>query len=150
MRRGTRVSGLKEMMTEDALIDKNTGMQKHLTGHKHTKKDYDRLKSISVNELVAKTKEERVSKRFEDESIDGIMKVEKKKTFKKKKRQEVKEKEEEIQRLLESPQDINYDKAMQMYEEQPLEAKEITQKDKQRLRRLKRKAEKEIKVAEAV
>ena len=42
--------------------------------------------------------------------------------------------------MLESPQDINYERAMEMYEEQPLEAKDITLKEKRRLRRLKRKA----------
>jgi hypothetical protein len=36
---------------------------------------------------------------------------------------------------------MNYEKAMKMYEDQPLEAKEITNKDKRRLRRLKKKAE---------
>jgi|APCry1669189034_1035192.scaffolds.fasta_scaffold197099_1 hypothetical protein len=36
---------------------------------------------------------------------------------------------------------MNYEKAMKMYDDQPLEAKEITIKDKRRLRRLKKKAE---------
>ena len=35
---------------------------------------------------------------------------------------------------------MNYEKAMKMYDDQPLEAKEITIKDKRRLRRLKKKA----------
>jgi hypothetical protein len=33
---------------------------------------------------------------------------------------------------------------MKLYEEQPLEAKELTAKDKKRLRRLKKKAEKDL------
>jgi hypothetical protein len=77
---------------------------------------------------------------YEDENL---VKIEKKKTVK---RRSAKAKREEIQKLLEKPQDINYEKAMQMYEEQPLEAKEVTQKDLRRLSRLKRKADSENRV----
>jgi hypothetical protein len=45
--------------------------------------------------------------------------------------------------IKQKPQDINYEMAMKLYEEQPLEAKEISEKDRRRLRRLKRKAERE-------
>lgn len=45
---------------------------------------------------------------------------------------------------------MNYDKAMQLYDEQSLEAKEITQKDMRRLRRLKKKAEAKDKDEEKV
>lgn len=55
-RRGTTVSGLKEMMNDEVLIDKSTGMQKHLTGQKHTKRDYERLKTMNIHEIVAKTR----------------------------------------------------------------------------------------------
>ena len=95
------------------------------------------------------TKEEQTRKKFEDESLaqlNNIVKVEKKKTFKKKSRAQQKEREQEIQKLLDTPQDINYEKAMQIYEDQPLEAKEITKKDKLRLTRLKKKAAEENQV----
>lgn len=92
------------------------------------------------------TKEEERQKRFEDESLAkliDIIKVEKKKKFKKKSRAQQKERDLEIQKMLDTPQDINYEKAMQIYDDQPLEAKEITMKDKKRLIRLKKKAAEE-------
>ena len=55
-----------------------------------------------------------------------------------------------MQRLLDSPQDINYEKAMKLYEEQPLEAKEVTAREKKKLRRLKRKATDEAATATSV
>ena len=54
------------------------------------------------------------------------MKVEKKKAFKRRPRAEKQEQEELMKRLLDSPQDLNYEKAMKLYEQQPLEAKDIT------------------------
>ena len=73
-----------------------------------------------------------------------MVKIEKKgkQTATKKKRSEQqREKDLEIKRLLQNPQDINYDKALKIYEEQGLEAKDVSQRDKRRLMRLKKKAE---------
>ena len=54
-----------------------------MTGQKHTKKDYEKLKNMGVMEVMALTKEEKRIKKFEDPSlIEGIVKVEKKKNFK--------------------------------------------------------------------
>lgn len=63
---------------------------------------------------------------FEDQSLEAIVKVEKKKNFKRRPKKEQLDKDREIQKLLDTPQDINYEKAMALYEEQPLEAKELT------------------------
>jgi hypothetical protein len=114
-----------------------------LTGQRHTKKDYEKLKSMNLNDVVRLTKEERRVQTFEDPTLDTVVKVENKKNFKRRPKQEQLEKDQEIQKLLDTPQDINYEKAMALYEEQPLEAKELTQKDKKRLRRLKKKVERE-------
>ena len=114
-----------------------------LTGQRHTKKDYEKLKSMNLNDVVRLTKEERRVQTFEDPTLDTVVKVEKKKNFKRRPKQEQLEKDQEIQKLLDTPQDLNYEKAMALYEEQPLEAKELTQKDKKRLRRLKKKVERE-------
>ena len=117
-----------------------------LSGQKHAKRDYEKFKTMSMGQIVTLTREKKTQRKFEDENLEGILKVEKKKAFKKKKtRAQLKEREQEISKLLESPQDIDYDKAMSLYEDQPLEAKEITVKDKRRLNRLKRKAEEENK-----
>ena len=109
-------------------------------GQRHSKKDYEKLKQLSMADIVAMAKEEKTYKPYQDDQLDGIVKVEKKKSFKRKTREERKAREEEMKRLLDSPQDINYERAMKLYEEQPLEAKEITAREKKKLRRLKRKA----------
>jgi hypothetical protein len=117
------------------------------TGQKHTKKDYEKLKTMDMADVLRMTKEERRVQKFEDETLENVVKVEKKKNFKRRPKPEQQQKDIEIQKLLQdSPQDINYDKAMQLYEEQPLEAKELSAKDKKRLRRLKKKAEREASV----
>jgi hypothetical protein len=117
------------------------------TGQKHTKKDYEKLKTMDMADVLRMTKEERRVQKFEDETLENVVKVEKKKNFKRRPKPEQQQKDIEIQKLLQdSPQDINYDKAMQLYEEQPLEAKELSAKDKKRLRRLKKKAERETSV----
>lgn len=72
--------------------------------------------------------------------MENIVKIEKKKQYKKSVREQ-RQRDKEIQQLLKNPQDIDYEKAMKIYEDQPLEAKDITAKDKRRLKRLKRKAE---------
>ena len=98
-------------------------------------------------EVMNLTKEEVVAKKFEeDPAMQQIVKVQKKKKLIKRTKSEQIEKDAEIQKLLGAPQDINYDKAMQIYEEQQLEATEITNKEKRRLRRLKKKAEKEMEI----
>ena len=117
------------------------------TGQKHTKKDYEKLKTMDMADVLRMTKEERRVQKFQDETLENVVKVEKKKNFKRRPKPEQQQKDIEIQKLLQdSPQDINYDKAMQLYEEQPLEAKELSAKDKKRLRRLKKKAEREASV----
>ena len=73
-----------------------------------------------------------------------MVKIEKKgkqSATKKKRSEQQREKDLEIKRLLQNPQDINYDKALKIYEEQGLEAKDVSQRDKRRLMRLKKKAE---------
>jgi len=84
------------------------------------------LKSMNLNDVVRLTKEERRVQTFEDPTLDTVVKVEKKKNFKRRPKQEQLDKDKEIQKLLDTPQDINYEKAMALYEEQPLEAKELT------------------------
>ena len=102
---------------------------------------------MDMADVLRMTKEERRVQKFEDETLENVVKVEKKKNFKRRPKPEQQQKDIEIQKLLQdSPQDINYDKAMQLYEEQPLEAKELSAKDKKRLRRLKKKAEREASV----
>lgn len=69
------------------------------------------------------TQEEKVVKQFEsDPELTQIVKVQKKKKSVKRTKSEQVEKDAEIQKLLDSPQDINYDIAMKMYDDQPLEA----------------------------
>ena len=49
--------------------------------------------------------------------------------------------ENEIRRILSNPQDLNFEKAMQIYKQQPVEVKSLSDADKKKLNRLKRKAE---------
>ena len=63
------------------------------------------------------SREERRIQKFEDETLDSIVKVEKKKNFKRRPKGEQQEKDLEIQKMLDSPQDINYERAMKLYEE---------------------------------
>ena len=148
LRGNSSIAGLKELMNDRNARIEEGKEQARLSGQKHAKKDYDRLKKMSMHDVMLLTKEERRVQKFEDPSLDGIVKVEKKKNFKKQKDQ--REKDQEISKLLESPQEINYDKAMQLYDQQPLEAKDISVKDKRRLRRLKKKAEGEASVVAKV
>ena len=119
-------------------------------GQRHSKKDYERLKQLTMADIVAMANEQKTLKAFQDEQLNGIVKVEKKKSFKRKTREEQKARVEEMNRLLDSPQDINYEKAMKLYEEQPLEAKEISLREKKKLRRLKRKASAQDEAATSV
>ncbi len=43
--------------------------------------------------------------------------------------------------MIDNPQAVDYEEAIQMYEDQSLQAKKVSNLDKRRLRRLKRKAE---------
>jgi hypothetical protein len=81
---------------------------------------------MNLNDVVRLTKEERRVQNFEDPSLDTVVKVEKKKNFKRRRSRSSWTRTSEIQKLLDTPQDINYEKAMALYEEQPLEAKELT------------------------
>ena len=67
-----------------------------LTGQRHTKKDYEKLKSMNLNDVVRLTKEERRVQTFEDPTLDTVVKVEKKKNFKRRPKQEQLEKDQEI------------------------------------------------------
>jgi len=139
--RGTTVRELMELQS-------TSKQQEELAqrGTRHTKKDYERLDKLFVGDIAAMTKEQRETKPFVDESMTSIVKVQKKKASKKKVSKQQRERDLEIQKMLTTPQDINYDKAMEMYKDQPLEATEITSKDMRRLQRLKNKAVQEIKV----
>jgi hypothetical protein len=90
-----------------------------MTGQRHSKKDYEKLKKITMGDVFNMTQEERVVKKFDenDPEIASIVKVQKKKKAVKRTKSEQVEKDNEIQKLLDSPQDINYDLAMKMYEE---------------------------------
>jgi hypothetical protein len=90
-----------------------------MTGQRHSKKDYEKLKKITMGDVFNMTQEERVVKKFDenDPEIASIVKVQKKKKVVKRTKSEQVEKDNEIQKLLDSPQDINYDLAMKMYEE---------------------------------
>ena len=59
-----------------------------LTGQRHTKKDYEKLKSMNLNDVVRLTKEERRVQTFEDPTLDTVVKVENKKNFKRRPKQE--------------------------------------------------------------
>ena len=75
-----------------------------LSGQKHAKRDYEKFKTMSMGQIVTLTREKKTQRKFEDENLEGILKVEKKKAFKKKKtRAQLKEREQEISKLLESP-----------------------------------------------
>ena len=146
--RGTGIRGVKELMNNNSQVSVDQKDQTQLTSQKHTKKDYERLKKMTMNDVLQMTKEEIIIKKYEetDPQLAGIVKVQKKKKSVKRTRSEQQEKDAEIQKLLDSPQDINYDIAMKMYEDQPLEAAEVTNKDLRKLRRLKKKAEKNVEV----
>ncbi len=103
---------------------------------------------MTMGDVINMTKEEMVIKKFEenDPALASMVKVQKKKKSVKRTKSEQVERDAEIQKLLDSPQDINYDVAMKMYEDQPLEAAEVSSKDLRKLRRLKKKAEKSIEV----
>lgn len=81
--KGTTVSKLKQM-------DKNYNRQVeedaklvNSTGQRHSKKDYDKLNSISIHNIVMSTNQRNVKKAFEDDTIHKeIVKIEKKKGFK--------------------------------------------------------------------
>lgn len=121
------------------------------SGQKHSKKDYEKLKQMSMGDVINLTKEETVIKKFDenDPALASMVKVQKKKKSVKRTKSEQVERDAEIQKLLDTPQDINYDMAMKMYEDQPLEAAEVTSKDLRKLRRLKKKSEKNVEVKPA-
>ena len=76
-----------------------------------------------------------------DPKLDELVKIEKKKKFKKTK-SEMKRVEQELQKLLDNPvEEGGTDRAIELYDQQQLEAKKVTTRDKRRLRRLKQKAE---------
>ncbi len=126
--------------------------QQSYSGQKHSKKDYEKLKKMTMGDVINMTKEEMVIKKFEenDPALASMVKVQKKKKSVKRTKSEQVERDAEIQKLLDSPQDINYDVAMKMYEDQPLEAAEVSSKDLRKLRRLKKKAEKSVEVQQPV
>ncbi|TNV87036.1 hypothetical protein FGO68_gene5713 [Halteria grandinella] len=141
--RGTTVGKLRQMKTEHERKNIDETRQVNISGQKHQKKDYERLKDLNMHDIVMKSKRDSVKKAFQDDTISHeIVKIEKKKGFKRSSDQ--RQRDLEIQQVIkQSPQDINYEVAMKMYDEQGLEAKDISEKDRKRLRRLRRKAEKE-------
>ena len=122
--RGTSIQGVKELMNEQNKFVADQKDQHLVTGQKHSKKDYEKLKKITMGDVFNMTQEERVVKKFDenDPELAQIIKVQKKKKVVKRTKNEKVAKNTEIQKLLDSPQDINYDMAMKMYDEQPLEA----------------------------
>lgn len=74
---------------------------------------------------------------------DNMIKIERKKKMKKS-AEERKRVQQEIEMLLENPQDIEgRDRAVQLIEQAGIEAKDVSSKDIRRLRRLKKKAERQ-------
>jgi len=58
------------------------------------------LKVMDIADVLRMTKEERRVQKFEDETLDKVVKVEKKKNFKKRPKTEQQQKDIEIQKLL--------------------------------------------------
>ncbi len=149
--RGTTIQNVKELMNDQNKYNAEQKDQQSNSGQKHSKKEYEKLKKMTMGDVINMTKEEMVIKKFEenDPALASMVKVQKKKKSVKRTKSEQVERDEEIQKLLDSPQDINYDVAMKMYEDQPLEAAEFSSKDLRKLRRLKKKAEKSVEVQPA-
>lgn len=94
--RGTNVSGLKELMNDRNQRIEEQKEHYRLTGQKHTKKDYEKLKAMSMTDVMALAKEDKRVQKFEDSSLEGIVKVEKKKNFKRRPKGEQSERDLEI------------------------------------------------------
>ncbi len=78
--RGTTVGQLKELMNNhDALIKDQTKLSS-VTGQKHTKREYEKLKVISIGDVVKSSGTKAIERQFVDTDLEGILKVEKKKT----------------------------------------------------------------------
>lgn len=78
--RGTTIRGVKELMNDKYVIEQDRKVQESLSGQRHTKKDYERLKKMSMGEVINLTREERKTAKFEeDPELKSIVKVEKKK-----------------------------------------------------------------------
>lgn len=77
-----------------------------MTGQRHSKKDYEKLKKMTMGDVINMTQEEKVVKKFDenDPELASIVKVQKKKkaVVKRTKSEQV-EKDSEIQKLLDSP-----------------------------------------------
>ena len=58
------------------------------------------MKVMDIADVLRMTKEERRVQKFEDETLDKVVKVEKKKNFKKRPKTEQQQKDIEIQKLL--------------------------------------------------
>ncbi len=78
--RGTSIRGVKELMTDQSVNSDDQSLQKSQTGQKHSKKDYERLKQMSMGDVINLTREEKKTAKFvDDPELQGIVKVEKKK-----------------------------------------------------------------------
>ncbi|CDW83912.1 UNKNOWN [Stylonychia lemnae] len=112
---------------------------------KFTKKDYQVLNSLKFTKIMEKVEDDKIEKQFSDDEFSSqaqqMLKIQKKKDAVKNKREQ-RLMDKEIQRLLQNPQKVDVDKALELYDNQPIEAKQVTNKDLRKLRRLKRKAEK--------
>ena len=79
--RGTSIMGVKELMNvQNKAVADQRDLQS-VTGQRHSKKDYEKLKKITMGDVFNMTQEEKIVKKFDenDPEIAKIVKVQKKK-----------------------------------------------------------------------
>lgn len=90
------------------------------SSQKHTKKDYEQLKSVNLFSIINNASIEPLKRKHgpdeESKKLDNVVKIDKKKAFKKNTKKQ-KKRDVEIQQLLNKPEEIDYDKAMQIYDD---------------------------------
>lgn len=79
--RGTSIMGVKELMNEQNKAVADQRDLQSVTGQRHSKKDYEKLKKITMGDVFNMTQEEKIVKKFDenDPEIAKIVKVQKKK-----------------------------------------------------------------------
>jgi hypothetical protein len=79
--RGTSIMGVKELMNKQNKAVADQRDLQSLTGQRHSKKDYEKLKKITMGDVFNMTQEEKIVKKFDenDPEIAKIVKVQKKK-----------------------------------------------------------------------
>ena len=79
--RGTSIQGVKELMNEQNKVVADQRDLHSMTGQRHSKKDYEKLKKITMGDVFNMTQEEKVVKKFDenDPELASIVKVQKKK-----------------------------------------------------------------------